>query len=149
MNLDLSGKRAVVCGSTQGIGKASAIELAKLGASITLLARDEAKLKTVLTELDTSSGQQHDYLIADFNHPNDLKITVDIYAQRNPVHILYQLPGFAIRHFHGFCSSGNRSMLSFLHACNKRQHRASSSRINVVNAILGLISSTCNPGSVL
>ena len=93
MNLDLSGKRAVVCGSTQGIGKASAIELAKLGASITLLARDEEKLKAVITELQTNTSQHHDYLIADFNHPNDLKITVDIYAQSNSVHILVNNTG--------------------------------------------------------
>ena len=45
MDLGLKGKHAVVCGSTQGIGKASAIELAALGASVTLMARDEAKLK--------------------------------------------------------------------------------------------------------
>ena len=45
MNLDLTGKRAVVCGSTQGIGKASAVELALLGANVTLIARDENKLK--------------------------------------------------------------------------------------------------------
>ncbi|MEQ9413084.1 MAG: short-chain dehydrogenase, partial [Cyclobacteriaceae bacterium] len=38
MDLNLSGKRAVVCGATQGIGKAAAEELAKLGASITLVA---------------------------------------------------------------------------------------------------------------
>ena len=54
MNLDLSGKRAIVCGSTQGIGKACAIELALLGASITLVARNEEKLSDVIKELETS-----------------------------------------------------------------------------------------------
>ena len=49
MNLNLTGKRAVVCGSTEGIGKASAIELALLGAHVTLVARNEAKLKAVLS----------------------------------------------------------------------------------------------------
>ena len=44
MDLKLEGKRALVCGSTQGIGKASAIELALRGASVTLMARDEIKL---------------------------------------------------------------------------------------------------------
>jgi len=51
MNLDLTGKTAFVCGSTQGIGKAVAIELALLGANITLVARNEEKLKAVLDEL--------------------------------------------------------------------------------------------------
>ena len=45
MNLDLKNKNAIVCGSTQGIGEASAIELAKLGANIMLVARNENKLK--------------------------------------------------------------------------------------------------------
>jgi NAD(P)-dependent dehydrogenase (short-subunit alcohol dehydrogenase family) len=39
MDLDLTGKHALVCGASQGIGLASAIELAKLGANVTLLAR--------------------------------------------------------------------------------------------------------------
>ena len=45
MNLDLKNKNAIVCGSTQGIGEASAIELAKLGANITLIARNKSKLQ--------------------------------------------------------------------------------------------------------
>ena len=44
MNLDLSGKTAIVCGSTQGLGFASAVELALLGANIYLVARNEEKL---------------------------------------------------------------------------------------------------------
>ena len=51
MNLDLSGKTALVCGSTQGIGKATAIALAKMGANIILLSRNEEKLKSVLKGL--------------------------------------------------------------------------------------------------
>ena len=57
MNLDLKNKNAIVCGSTQGIGEASAIELAKLGANITLIARNESKLLDVLNDLDKSEGQ--------------------------------------------------------------------------------------------
>ena len=52
MNLDLKNKNAIVCGSTQGIGEASAIELAKLGANIMLVARNESKLMKVLNSLD-------------------------------------------------------------------------------------------------
>jgi 3-oxoacyl-[acyl-carrier protein] reductase len=47
INLNLKGKNALVCGSTGGIGKASALALAELGASVTLIARNELKLKPV------------------------------------------------------------------------------------------------------
>lgn len=93
MDLNLSGKRAVVCGATQGIGKAAAEELAKLGASVTLVARDESKLKEVANELAKSNNQKHEYLVADFNMPDDLKLTADIYSQNNPVHILVNNTG--------------------------------------------------------
>ena len=77
MNLDLTNRNALVCGSTQGIGKASAKQLAEMGANITLVARNEDKLKTVLAELDTTKSQSHNYIIADFQNPTDLgaKIT--------------------------------------------------------------------------
>ena len=45
MEITLNNKNAIVCGSTQGIGEATAIELAVLGANITLIARNENKLK--------------------------------------------------------------------------------------------------------
>lgn len=79
MNINLKGKRAIVCGSTQGIGKACAKELASLGASITLVARSEEKLKAVLTELPREGGQEHHYICADFNQPEYLKASVTEY----------------------------------------------------------------------
>ena len=51
MNLDLKNKHAIVCGSTQGIGKAVALELALLGANVTLVARNEYSLKKVKDSL--------------------------------------------------------------------------------------------------
>jgi len=60
MNLDLRGKRALVCGSTQGIGKAAALELALLGASVTLIARNEEQLEKVKRELSALFQQQHE-----------------------------------------------------------------------------------------
>lgn len=96
MNLDLSGKKALVCGSTQGIGKAAAIELAALGANITLVARNEPRLKTVQEMLDTSKGQVHDYVIADFAEPESLQNAVLSYCQNHKLsewHILVNNTG--------------------------------------------------------
>src|SRR5260221_11312728 len=88
MDLNLKGKRAVVCGSTQGIGKAAAIELALLGAHVTLLAREEGKLKEVAKELSTHAGQSHDYLAADFNFPDLVKQAIERNLPKGEVHIL-------------------------------------------------------------
>lgn len=93
MNLDLSGKRAIVCGSTQGIGKACAIELAGLGASVTLVARNEEKLKAIMRELKAGSTQTHDYIVADFSFPDDLKKKVNEYVNNYPVAILVNNTG--------------------------------------------------------
>lgn len=67
MNLDLNKKNALVCGSTDGIGWATALELAQLGANICLLARNEEKLKNKLSQLAKTDGQKHSYLVADFS----------------------------------------------------------------------------------
>lgn len=93
MNLDLSGKRAVVCGSTQGIGKASAIELALLGADVTLVARNEEALKNVLKELPTPVGQNHDYLVADFSFPEQVKERIGQFAKNKNALILINNTG--------------------------------------------------------
>lgn len=76
MKIDLKNKTALVCGSTQGIGKAIAVQLAECGASIILLARNEDKLKTVVQELSTSEGQKHRYLIADYSNNDSVKALI-------------------------------------------------------------------------
>ena len=93
MNLDLTGKRALVCGSTQGLGKATAIELALLGASVTLLARNEEKLRNVLKELPIQQGQEHDILIVDFTDPSLLKNIIENYTAKNGIDILINNTG--------------------------------------------------------
>ncbi|MEZ4771889.1 MAG: SDR family oxidoreductase [Bacteroidia bacterium] len=94
MNLNLTGKHAFVGGSTQGIGEASAYELARLGATVTLIARNEAQLQRVGKALDTDSGQKHDYIVADFSQPDILKEKVtDWFSSGKIVHILVNNTG--------------------------------------------------------
>ena len=87
MNLDLTGKNAIVCGSTQGIGKAIALELALMGANLILIARNEEKLVATLKELDTTKGQEHHYIKADFSVPSHLKLVLDEYIEINETQI--------------------------------------------------------------
>ena len=73
MEIILNNKNAIVCGSTQGIGKATAIELALMGANVTLIARDKNKLASVVSNLDTKQGQSHSYLCVDFSNTDELR----------------------------------------------------------------------------
>jgi len=93
MNLDLQGRTAVVCGSTQGLGFASATELALLGCRVILLARNEESLKTALGRLSTSSGQQHTYRVADFGDTGAVKKVIEGIVETEPVHILVNNTG--------------------------------------------------------
>ena len=61
----LSGKTVLITGASSGIGRATAIECSKLGATVILTARNEQRLQETLSELDASEGQQHSYIVAD------------------------------------------------------------------------------------
>ena len=80
MIIDLKGKTALVCGSTQGIGFETVKLMAKRGARLTLLSRNEDKLKKVVKELEVIDGVEHDYLVADFSYPEKLKTVIFEYV---------------------------------------------------------------------
>ena len=91
MNIDLTNKRALICGSTAGIGFAVAEALTKLNCQVTLVARNEEKLKSALEKLH---GNGHSYLKADFSNPDVLKETIDGHiASDNNYHILINNTG--------------------------------------------------------
>lgn len=94
MDLNLQGKTALVCGSTQGIGFAAATQLAQLGAHVILLARNEEKLNEAVATLHKAESQKHSYLVADFANPDQLKSILDGYVKaNNPIHILINNTG--------------------------------------------------------
>ncbi|PWT94658.1 MAG: short-chain dehydrogenase [Bacteroidetes bacterium] len=94
MNLDLKGKHALIGGSSGGLGLASAIEISKLGADVTLLARNESKLRTALNQLDHSKGQNHQFLVADFSDRNSVANAVGkCLSNGRIVHILVNNTG--------------------------------------------------------
>ncbi len=95
MQLNLKDKNALVCGSTQGIGKATAEELAKLGANVTLMARNQQRLEEVKATLDTSQGQEHRILVANFERPEQVESVTQHYLGEDklPIHILINNTG--------------------------------------------------------
>jgi 3-oxoacyl-[acyl-carrier protein] reductase len=93
MNISLEGRKALVCGSTQGIGLATAIEISILGASCILMARNETALQEALQKLDISKGQRHSYMIADFSKPHEVKEVIETYTKENEIHIVINNTG--------------------------------------------------------
>lgn len=93
MNISLLGKNALVGGASAGIGRAVAVELAVLGANVTLVARTETTLQQAVAGLDTSLGQQHGYLVADFDDSLILTAKVSELLRTRTIHILINNTG--------------------------------------------------------
>lgn len=93
LSTNLTGKTALIAGSTQGIGLATAQALASLGATCVLIARNGEALQKAVTALDTTSGQKHQYLVADFQNPGQVAETVQAFVAHTPVHILINNSG--------------------------------------------------------
>ena len=86
MKIDLTGKNALIGGSSKGIGLGIATQLANSGASVCLIARNESKLKEIINQLPNSSN--HSYLIVDFSNFKEYKIKIEKYIKNNQVDIL-------------------------------------------------------------
>ncbi|MCH7885795.1 MAG: SDR family NAD(P)-dependent oxidoreductase [Planctomycetes bacterium] len=90
----LNGKRALVCGSSQGIGFACAQEIAKLGAEVTLFARNESSLKEAVGKLNTDAGQTHGFICADFTDAPSVRDAAASFVEKTgPIHILVNNTG--------------------------------------------------------
>ena len=64
---EMAGRTCLITGATNGIGKETAIELAKMGAFVVLVARDERKGRAAQSELKERSGADSDLLLADID----------------------------------------------------------------------------------
>ena len=93
MDLDLSGKHALVCGASEGIGRAAAHELALLGASVTVLARRAEALQAVVDALPARNGQRHGRITADVSQTNALADKVGALAAERRIDILVNNTG--------------------------------------------------------
>jgi len=70
--MQFSGKTALVTGAGSGLGKASAIALAKEGAKVAILARDAGELEETAREIERAGGEPL-VLVADVSKPEDLQ----------------------------------------------------------------------------
>ncbi|MFT4093691.1 MAG: SDR family oxidoreductase [Niabella sp.] len=88
MNISLKNKKALVGGGSQGLGKAIAMQLASSGATVTVMARNEEKLKNVIAALPANNDQQHSYLVVDFLNFENFKSVIEAYFRAHTIDIL-------------------------------------------------------------
>ncbi|MGY0559407.1 SDR family oxidoreductase [Luteimonas sp. A277] len=93
MDLNLSGRHALVCGASEGIGRATAEELAELGATVTVLSRREGVLREVVSGLAGGADRGHAVAVADSSDSAGLARAVAAVVARSPVHILVNNTG--------------------------------------------------------
>ena len=86
MKIELAGKKALIGGSSKGIGLGIASQLAESGASVCLMARNKSKLEEIINQLPNS--ENHSYLIVDFSNFEEYKIKIEAYLENNQVDIL-------------------------------------------------------------
>jgi len=90
----LATYHAIVCGSTQGIGRACALKLAERGASITLVARNTETLDATRNELPAAPDQTHHALAADFHDWQTVHDQIEAHVNAHgPAHILVNNTG--------------------------------------------------------
>lgn len=94
MDLDLSGRHALVCGASSGIGRAAAVELAGLGATITVLARRNDQLQGLRPILKNAGAGETHAIAADLEHRDELREKVADHVEKTgPIHILINNTG--------------------------------------------------------
>lgn len=93
MLLDLTNKRALVCGASQGIGEATAIALANLGAEVLLVARNQEKLEAIRNSLSVEKKQNHEVLAFDLTSTESLQQNLTKALARGPLSIVINNAG--------------------------------------------------------
>lgn len=88
MDLNLSGRHALICGASEGIGRAAAHELALLGADVTVMSRRADALAAVVASLSNTGSQRHGFVAADVADTDGLRTAVDALVSERPVHVL-------------------------------------------------------------
>ncbi len=88
MKISLKNRKALVGGASSGIGKAIALQLASSGADVVLMARNEEKLQRLMKELNSTQGQEHSYLLVDFEDHNSFADVISDFFSKQQVDIL-------------------------------------------------------------
>jgi 3-oxoacyl-[acyl-carrier protein] reductase len=94
MDFQIKNKTAIVCASSQGLGKAAAIELASEGVNLVISSRNKENLLNVKKEIETSTNSKVVSIVADLNEPDDIDNLYDkANSELGPIDILINNAG--------------------------------------------------------
>jgi NAD(P)-dependent dehydrogenase (short-subunit alcohol dehydrogenase family) len=82
LDLELTGKRAIVTGGSRGIGKAIAFELAREGADVAIVARNQVALEDAATEIAAATGRRIVHIVADTGDDRSVHAMVETAVSR-------------------------------------------------------------------
>ena len=88
MKINLKDKKALIGGSSKGLGYAVAKQLAVCGAMVTLVSRNEPLLKKNMIELKKLTGFNHNYIVVDYNDSEGYNKIITEFFKTNSVDIL-------------------------------------------------------------
>ena len=94
-NVDMTGKVCLITGANSGIGKATALGLAKLDATVVIVSRDKDKGEAALLEIRTRSGNKNvDAMVADLSSQDSVReLAHDFKARYKKLHVLINNAG--------------------------------------------------------
>ena len=148
IQVDLSGKTAIVTGASQGIGRAIAVRLAAAGAKVACVARSADKLKTVADAITTAGGEAE-------VHPCDVtdsaavsKLVEDLAEKWGGIDIVVNnagitkdtlIPRMDDDQWDSVIATNLRSVFLFVRAASLVMMRKRSGRIINISSVSGLM----------
>jgi len=92
---EMSGRVCMITGTTSGIGKATAIGLAKMGATVVMVSRNEVRLRATADDIKkTTKNESIDFLVADLSSQESIhKLSEDFRAKYQNLHVLINNAG--------------------------------------------------------
>src|SRR5712692_1020522 len=95
LNTSMQGKVCIVTGANSGIGKATALGLAQMGATVVMVCRDRTKGEAAQNEIKTKSGNDAvDLLLTDLSSQQSIRQLVENFQQHySQLHVLINNAG--------------------------------------------------------
>ena len=152
MKVDLSDQTAIVTGASQGLGRAMAIELARAGAKVACVARNEEKLAATVAAIMEAGGDGEvmasDVAIADnvqtiVDKVNDQWGRLDIVVNNAGITRDTLMPIMSDEQWDDVIATNLRGTFLFCRAASKVMMKQRSGRIINISSVSGLIG---NPG---